>query len=519
MRGTYPPAPVDTILSRLGGVVKQSKGGWAAHCPVCGADSLTVADKKDGTVYLYCPNGCTAKAIAEKVGLTVWDLIAEFARGPKGSNGNGHAADVAGAPTPAPPATDEEPVDESWRDRLVWSYRKDGTRKVKNKSVNVATILANDPAVAGRIGYDAFLEDVVSLDAPPWNAPPLVNDLGATALRRGWGDDDYTRLTCWLESAWDVGASRDTLYGIVLMLAKKHQAHPIREYLYGLWWDGTPRLATWLATYLGANDPPDYLASVGAKWLISAVARIFQPGCKADHVLILEGGQGIGKSSALRILAGDWTSDTPIHIGTKDAYLSLRGSWIVELAELDSMIRAENSEAKAFFTSAVDRFRPPYARAAVDFPRQCVFAGSVNQSDYLRDETGARRYWPVACASVDLVGLKRDRDQLWAEAVARHRRGETWWPTVDEQKEAGKQQAARQIEDPWLPLIAEFLAMRTEQQWTTVGLLNEAVDVPKERVDRKMQMRLGQIMCQMPGWKSDRIFIAGQQLRGYKKTV
>jgi putative DNA primase/helicase len=166
---------------------------------------------------------------------------------------------------------------------------------------------------------------------------------------------------------------------------------------------------------------------VAARWLISAVARVFQPGAKADCCLILEGGQGIGKSSALRILGDPWFTDEIADLGGKDASFQTQGVWIVEIAELDSMNRSEVSRIKSFMSRNVGRFRPPYGRRIVESPRQCVFAGSVNHNVYLRDETGGRRFWPVECRSIDLAGLKRDRDQPWAEAVFKYQAGSPWW--------------------------------------------------------------------------------------------
>ena len=160
-----------------------------------------------------------------------------------------------------------------------------------------------------------------------------------------------------------------------------------------------PRLEEWVITYLGAEDTPLNRA-VGSRWMISGVARILQPGAKVDHMLILEGPQGAKKSSALKTLAGaEWFTDELAEIGSKDAAQQMRGIWVIEIAELDAISRAEVSRIKAFLSRTTDRYRPPYERYVVEMPRQCVFAGSVNPDTYLRDETGNRRFWPVRCGT------------------------------------------------------------------------------------------------------------------------
>jgi predicted P-loop ATPase len=217
-------------------------------------------------------------------------------------------------------------------------------------------------------------------------------------------------------------------------------------------------LDRWASCYLGAEDTP-YERAVTTRWLISAVARIFEPGCKADCVLIFEGRQGLGKSTALRILGGEWFADEIAVLGTKDAAMQVAGVWIVELAELDSLTRAAADRVKAFVSRATDRFRPPYGSRVIEQPRQSVFAGSVNHSEYLRDETGARRFWPVACTAIDLDALGRDRDQIWAEARHRYLSGEPWWlDTPDLHAQATEAQSQRYAVDPWQQAIEDYIA-------------------------------------------------------------
>ena len=209
--------------------------------------------------------------------------------------------------------------------------------------------------------------------------------------------------------------------------------------------------------YLG-TERNDYAEEVGARWLTSAVARIYRPGAKADCCLILEGRQGLKKSTALRTIAGEWFTDEIADLGSKDAAMQTRGVWIIEIAELDSLGRPEVSKVKAFMSRACDRFRPPYGRRLIESPRQCVFAGSVNQSSYLRDETGGRRFWPASCTRILIDELARDRDQLWAEAVLRFRGGSVWWlDSVELNRIAQQEQSDRYEGNPWDEVIAFWL--------------------------------------------------------------
>jgi predicted P-loop ATPase len=213
----------------------------------------------------------------------------------------------------------------------------------------------------------------------------------------------------------------------VQLVAADCPYHPVRTYLDGLEWDGTPRLDTWLVAYLGAENNA-YHRAVGPKALIQAVARAYSPGYKADHVLILEGPQGSGKSSVVAALAPDqgWYCDEIADLGSKDAAQDLCGKWIVELAELSAMKRSEVERTKAFVSRRVDHYRASYGRRSQDHPRQCVFLGTTNGDAYLGDETGNRRYWPSAVGAIKLDELRRDRDQLWAEAVAAYHAGTAW---------------------------------------------------------------------------------------------
>jgi predicted P-loop ATPase len=229
-------------------------------------------------------------------------------------------------------------------------------------------------------------------------------------------------------------------------------------------WDGTKRIDGWLSLYLGTK-PSDYTAAVGERWLTSAVARIKQPGAKVDTCLILESAkQGRLKSTALKTIAGEWFTDEIADLGSKDSAMQTRGVWIIEIAELDSMSRGDVGKIKAFMSRSTDRFRPPYGKRLIESPRQCVFAGSVNLSTYLRDETGGRRFWPVSTGTIRIDKLARDRDQLWAEAVDRYRSGSAWWLDTEKLNSLAEiEQAARYEGDPWDELVAEWVKQPSQR--------------------------------------------------------
>jgi len=283
--------------------------------------------------------------------------------------------------------------------------------------------------------------------------------IGGT-VPRDWTDDDDVRTAIWMQSE-GVDVGRDTVGPVVQALAKEAPVHPVREFLESLQWDGEPRVDSWLQRYLSVAPSP-YAASVGRWWLLSAVARAFKPGCQADHLLVLEGPQGIGKSTAVSTLVGaEWFADDVPDLANKDASLAALNSWVIELAELDTVRKSETTQLKAFITRKVEAFRPPYGKAMIQVQRSCVFIGTTNRRDYLKDESGNRRYWPVRCGAIDREALAADREQIWAEAVALFDNGAKWWPDVTDgavlaQIEA--EQAERVDTDPWQGAVNAFLA-------------------------------------------------------------
>lgn len=251
-------------------------------------------------------------------------------------------------------------------------------------------------------------------------------------------------------------------------IARTRSFHQVLDYLNPLKWDGEKRLDSMLVDYAGAADS-ELIRAQGAKFLIQAVARLYEPGCQADATLVFEGPQGLGKSSFFRVLFTDkWFTDHLPELTNKDALLQLRGVWCVEIAELATFTRADAKKINQFLTSRIDRYRDPYGRLVADYPRQNVFAGTVNPGagGYLKDETGARRFWSIAVAadsSMDLGLLADDRDQLWAEAKERYQDGETWYlNNTALAAQAADAQADRYVGDPWQEAIEAFIANRRE---------------------------------------------------------
>ena len=336
------------------------------------------------------------------------------------------------------------------RPRWASQLRLDLAGTPERNEANVITALSCDEAFAGTLVFDEFRQEIMVARKLPWDDQLIP-------LPRPWTDADDVRCAEWLQRR-DINVPPVVVSRSVTAVARDIRIHPVRDYLNSLVWDRVHRLDTWALTYLGAEDTPLNHA-FGSLWAISAVARIMRPGAKVDHMLILEGPQGARKSTALKVLAGEaWFTDELAEIGSKDAAQQMRGVWVVEIAELDAIGRAEVSRIKAFLSRTVDRYRPPYERYVIDVPRQCVFAGSVNPDTYLRDETGNRRFWPVRCGTIDLDALRRDRDQLWAEAVARFRAGAIWWlddPALVAMADAA--QGERMQSDAWDSLIERWL--------------------------------------------------------------
>ncbi len=404
-------------------------------------------------------------------------------------------------PSSAGAADDEPPSDEGRQPRSWYAdLRRTNSGALLPTVDNIFAILSNDPKWDGVLGFELFALRIVKLKPPPFPG----GEVGE------WTDRDDARCALWLGQRYAVSPRADLISDAVFLVAERNSYHEVRDYLAGLTWDGTPRLRSWLVTYLGAEDT-EYVQLAGFKWLVASVGRVMKPGCKMDNVLILEGAQDAGKSSAFRTMFSQrWFTDANIIIGDKDSYAVMAGKWVIELAELDALSKSESSNSKRFFSTAVDTYRPPYAKRAIDVPRQSVFAGTVNFDTYLKDESGNRRYWPVKVADVlNLKGLAADRDQIWAEAYQIYTEWDAAnveadgvlpapWQVLPEEKPLFRvEQDARYEGDVFEPMIARFIDGRDTV--TMEEILGDCLKLDISKWTPAEQRRIGKAIKAI-GW-------------------
>lgn len=408
---------------------------------------------------------------------------------------------------------------DNWRDTLRVS--KDG--RPLPTAYNVMTILRFHPDWLGVVAYDRFAEAVFKLKPPPWDEAYCPNGTGM--LEGEWLDSDTTRLIAWLFKHEGLVVSADLCDRSVIAVGESRGFHPVQRYLESLEWDGVGRLDTFLPHYFATKDNA-YTRGIGRRWLLSAVARIMEPGCQVDCVMVLESPQGWGKSTGMAALAGaGWYGDTAINIGDKDSYQNLRHVWIYGLDELDSLRRSEITKTKTFISSRVDRYRPSFARRARDFPRQCVFVGSTNESKYLVDPTGNRRFWPARMTrAVDVSLIAADRDQLWAEVFQRYQDGEPWHADTAEFRELCAEQQAERVEsDPWETVVAEWLAsprhydslkpFHIAEGVEGVHILIHAIGKRVDAITKFDQMRIAQVLNSLGYQRGARRSVDGKRTR------
>ena len=354
---------------------------------------------------------------------------------------------------------DEDP--DAWKEDL--ELTSEGG--VRSTIGNIRLILENDPALKGCIAWDEMdMLQAVKRDLP-WRE---------ASDRRGrtWQNSDDANLRLYMERVYGIVGKEKILDGVETT-AKAHSFHPIREYIQAVEWDGVPRVETLLIRYMGAEDT-EYTRTVTRKTLVAAVARVFRPGIKFDYMLTIRGRQGIGKSSLIGRLGGDWFSDSFSTVAGKEAYEQVRRAWIIEVGELAGLKKAEVESIKLFISKREDQYRPAYGRQVEVFPRQCIFIGTTNETEFLRDATGGRRYWvvdtPNSANRVDFRPELTDEivHQIWAEAYHYFKQGEELYLPDEIEAEAARIQEAYSETDDRAGMVQAYLERLLPENWESM---------------------------------------------------
>lgn len=354
-----------------------------------------------------------------------------------------------------------EDYNDEWKTDL--EYTKSG--KLLCNIANIILILENDPALAGHIVHDLFTGMDSAKDGLPWNKNA-----------NQWTDTDDANLRVWLEKHYDI-TGKEKIADALTAVLTRHSYHPIRDYLSGLTWDGVPRLDRIIIDYMGAEDS-ELNRAMSRKHFVAAVARVFNPGCKYDYCLIMSGAEGIGKSTLLRVMGGRWFNDSITTLEGKEGMEQLRRAWVVELGELSSIKRSDVEQVKAHLSKQVDIYRAAYARRVLEHPRQCVFCGTTNEALFLKGDTGNRRFWVIPVVA-ELrkyrdwsEAIRRDRDQLWAEAVHYYKQGEPLY--LSEELEAQAKQRQQDFnddnDDPIVAMLDKYLNTLLPVNWDTMDM-------------------------------------------------
>lgn len=408
----------------------------------------------------------------------------------------------------APKKTKKRPVEDGWRDEL----NKNDHGQVKTTYGNLKLILTGymkEKGHASFIRHDEFsVQDQWTTDCP-WRSKA-----GHVV-----GDVDLVRIKAWLVKKFSgLEYSTERINEVLTDVADTNRFHPVRDYLNNLEWDGVPRLDDWLKTYMRAEGPEDYLSAIGRKTLVAAVARVMEPGIKYDQVLILEGEQGVGKSTTAKILGAPWFSDSHINVADKDSVVNMQGIWIYELGELSSLRKSDIDLIKEFISRSTDKIRLPYGKRTGVFPRQSIFIGTTNSDEYLKDRSGNRRFWPCRVGRVKTKMLKRDRDQLWAEALMAYRLGETLWIEDGDLLRIVQSEQAKRVEhDAMEDAVATYLKRehggdfnpKCFQMWDLISHGGDEIGV--SRPDKATQMRISNCLKTLGYRRTHRTLFEGKK--------
>ena len=348
------------------------------------------------------------------------------------------------------------PSETEWMKQLALNP---STGKPERTIRNALTVLENDPSLKGKIVFDEFANRGLSSGSLPWDD---------REQKRDWTDVDDKGLRDYLEYHYSIN-SVSKIDDALGLCAHRHTINDVKEYLDSLEWDNQERVSTLLIDYLGAADT-EYTRAVTRKSLTAAVARIMMPGIKYDWVLILVGPQGIGKSTVLKLLGKKWFSDSLTSFEGKDASEMIQGTWINELGELSTLTHSETNIAKQFLSRTEDIYREPFGKRTKRYPRRCIFFGTSNENEFLKDPTGERRFWPVTLKLRDPVkdvftDLAGEVDQIWAEARTIWSGGESLHLSQNLEAEARNQQELYREGNAKEGIIREFIAQDIPVDW------------------------------------------------------
>jgi putative DNA primase/helicase len=397
------------------------------------------------------------------------------------------------------------PATNDWHDELI---KNPNTGALVRCEANVALFIENDPELGVLVAYDEMADVVILQRKPPWA------DLGNKMYPRQWLDTDDTSLAIHLQGK-GLNAPPAMIARLVSLAASNNRCNPLTDQLESFVWDQTPRISSWLSDYLGAQDTP-LTRSWGRCFLIGAIARAFDPGCQMDSMLVIEGVQGLKKTTLIKDLGLGFTGELSGDVTSrrKEAVENMRGCWLVEKAEMASIKGKAAESVKAFITATEDQFRPAYGSRSITVKRRQVFIGTTNTDDYLSDPTGNRRFWPVMATKADVDGIRRNRDQLWAEAIVAYHNQEHWWLSPELELASVDEQDARVFDDVWQDHITAYITAHKYQAVTIKQLLHEIAELLGENraASRADQMRLADVLKRI-GFQKSNLRFNGQQGR------
>jgi predicted P-loop ATPase len=368
----------------------------------------------------------------------------------------------------------------------------------KQHVANIKAALELAPELQGRFALNTLSDQIEVVNDLPWRDEGHCGELM---------EFDIIELVAWLNEQ-GLEPSKETTFDAIVAVARRNSFNPLQDYLQqvGARWDGNQRLDTDLLIWFTVK-PTVFARAAIKRFMISAVARAMTPGCKVDTMLVLEGGQGAGKSTALSMLASfPYFLDSMAKLSKgKEAQEQLRGKWIIEMAELDALGMRERTAVKAFLSQRSDNYRAPYAKLSKDYPRSAIFAGTTNETQWLNDPTGGRRFWPVKVEGQIKIGMIEEyRDQLWAEAYTAWEAGEQWHLTDDEEAaakvEQEKRRSADELEEPILHYITEYKLVEVGKAW----LLEHLAEVHGRSLTQNSSTgsRIRDVFATIPGdWK------------------